>query len=131
MDGQRAVPEAVPGIVFLSGGQTPEVATENLQAINALGSQPWELSYSYARALQAPALEIWKGEDCNIRDAQEAFLRRAKLVSAARGGKVLQSTRSQHRLVLQHRFRGKASGCFASHDWWCNCREIVTVRARS
>lgn len=84
---RETVPEEVPGIVFLSGGQTPAVATENLQAMNVLGDQPWELSYSYGRALQADALEAWKGEDSNVAAAQQAFLRRARLVSAAREGK--------------------------------------------
>ncbi len=84
---RRVVPPSVPGIVFLSGGQTPEVATENLQAMNTLGSQPWELSYSYGRALQTQALATWMGEDRNVPAAQEAFLHRARLVSAARDGK--------------------------------------------
>ncbi|MCY3658812.1 MAG: fructose-bisphosphate aldolase class I [Caldilineaceae bacterium] len=69
----RAVPAAVPGIVFLSGGQSPEEATLNLNAMNALGSHPWELSFSYGRALQQPVLQAWLGEADNSLMAQEAF----------------------------------------------------------
>lgn len=69
----RAVPAAVPGIVFLSGGQSPEEATLNLNAMNALGSHPWELSFSYGRALQQPVLQTWLGEADNSLMAQEAF----------------------------------------------------------
>lgn len=83
---RQVVPDGIPGIVFLSGGQTPETASEILQVINTLGGQPWELSYSYGRALQIRALAIWKGLDSNVPAAQSAFLRRAKLVSAARDG---------------------------------------------
>lgn len=83
----QVVPETVPGIVFLSGGQTPEMATENLQAMNALGNHPWELSYSYGRALQTQALETWRNEDDRVPAAREALVRRARLVSAARDGR--------------------------------------------
>ena len=69
----RAVPAAVPGIVFLSGGQSPEEATLNLNAMNALGSHPWELSFSYGRALQQPVLQTWLGEADNSAAAQDAF----------------------------------------------------------
>ena len=69
----RAVPAAVPGIVFLSGGQTPEEATLNLNAMNALGAHPWELSFSYGRALQQPVLQAWLGNSENTDVAQEAF----------------------------------------------------------
>ncbi|MCE2466699.1 MAG: fructose-bisphosphate aldolase class I [Caldilineaceae bacterium] len=69
----RSVPAAVPGIVFLSGGQSPEEATLNLNAMNALGSHPWELSFSYGRALQQPVLQAWLGEADNSLTAQEAF----------------------------------------------------------
>jgi fructose-bisphosphate aldolase class I len=69
----RAIPAAVPGIVFLSGGQSPEEATFNLNAMNALGSHPWELSFSYGRALQQPVLQTWLGEADNSLAAQEAF----------------------------------------------------------
>lgn len=84
---QQVVPHSIPGIVFLSGGQTTETACENLQAIHELGRQHWELSYSFARALQSQALAIWKGQDSNVPAAQSAFLRCTKLVSAARNGR--------------------------------------------
>ena len=82
----RHVPAAVPGIVFLSGGQTDEDATANLNAMNALGSHPWELSFSYGRALQAPALKAWRGDAAKVEEAQKAFYRRAKFNGAARSG---------------------------------------------
>jgi fructose-bisphosphate aldolase class I len=81
-----AVPAAVPGVVFLSGGQSDEEATANLNAMNALGPQPWELSFSYGRALQAPSLKAWKGEDANIQAGQDALAHRARLNGAARDG---------------------------------------------
>ena len=71
---RRAVPAAVPGILFLSGGQTDEQATARLDAINRLGPQPWELSFSFGRALQAPVLKAWAGEDANRAAAQAALL---------------------------------------------------------
>jgi fructose-bisphosphate aldolase, class I len=80
------VPAAVPGIVFLSGGQTDEDATAHLNAMNALGPHPWELSFSYGRALQAPALRAWRGQAESVEDAQKAFYRRAKFNGAARSG---------------------------------------------
>jgi fructose-bisphosphate aldolase, class I len=83
---RRHVPAAVPGIVFLSGGQSDEDATANLNAMNALGPHPWELSFSYGRALQAPALKAWQGEAGNVEEAQKAFYRRAKFNGAARFG---------------------------------------------
>jgi fructose-bisphosphate aldolase class I len=83
---RRHVPAAVPGIVFLSGGQTDEDATANLNAMNAIGPHPWELSFSYGRALQAPALKAWRGEPGNVEEAQKAFYRRAKFNGAARSG---------------------------------------------
>jgi fructose-bisphosphate aldolase class I len=82
----RVVPAAVPGVVFLSGGQTPEQATKNLNAMNALGEHPWELSFSFGRALQQPALQAWKGEATNLSAAQKAFYQRARLNGAARYG---------------------------------------------
>jgi fructose-bisphosphate aldolase class I len=84
---KRAVPAAVPGIVFLSGGQTPVQATENLNAMNALGPQPWELSFSYGRALQDPALKAWKGDAANAPAAQKALFERARYNGSARFGK--------------------------------------------
>jgi fructose-bisphosphate aldolase class I len=84
---RRVVPSAVPGVVFLSGGQTAEQATEHLSAMNALGSHPWELSFSYGRALQDPVLKAWKGDAANISAAQRVFRHRARCNGAARYGK--------------------------------------------
>lgn len=83
---RRTVPAAVPGIYFLSGGQSEVAATANLNAMNVGGYRPWILSFSYARALQAPALEAWRGQAANTRDAQQALYKRARLNSAAREG---------------------------------------------
>lgn len=83
---RRVVPAAVPGILFLSGGQSAEQATARLDAINRLAPQPWELSFSFGRALQAPVLKVWAGEDANRPAAQAALLERARLNGAARGG---------------------------------------------
>jgi fructose-bisphosphate aldolase, class I len=83
---RETVPAAVPGIVFLSGGQSDEAATAHLNAINRRGPQPWQLSFSYGRALQAPVLEAWKGEPGNGPAAQRAFHQRARLNGAARFG---------------------------------------------
>ena len=83
---KRTVPAAVPGIVFLSGGQTPQQATAHLNAMNALGDLPWELSFSYGRALQDEALKAWGGNPANVAAGQKAFAHRARLVSAARSG---------------------------------------------
>src|SRR5213596_1079855 len=83
---KRHVPAAVPGIVFLSGGQSDEDATANLNAMNAMGPHPWQLSFSYGRALQAPALKAWGGKEENVEEAQKAFYHRAKMNSAARTG---------------------------------------------
>jgi fructose-bisphosphate aldolase class I len=84
---KRTVPAAVPGIAFLSGGQSAERATEHLNAMNAMGPHPWEVSFSYARALQDPAIKAWKGEAGNVAAAQKIFYHRAKCNSAARSGK--------------------------------------------
>ena len=83
---RRAVPAAVPGIVFLSGGQSAKIATEHLNAMNAIGNCPWELSFSYGRALQGPTLEAWGGNPGNAQKAQKVFYHRAKCNSAARYG---------------------------------------------
>ena len=83
---RRCVPAAVPGIVFLSGGQSDEQATARLNEMNKLGPHPWELSFSYGRALQAPTLKEWKGKASNVGAAQAAFAHRAKMNSAARSG---------------------------------------------
>lgn len=84
---KRSVPAAVPGIVFLSGGQTAEKATEHLNAMNSIGSLPWKLSFSYGRALQARSLEAWKGRSENLQQAQRLFYQRARLNSLAAQGK--------------------------------------------
>jgi fructose-bisphosphate aldolase class I len=81
------VPAAVPGIVFLSGGQSEEEATRNLNAMNALGKHPWELSFSYGRALQHSALGAWGGKGANVAAGQKAYLHRAKLNGLARTGR--------------------------------------------
>ena len=83
---KKCVPESVPGICFLSGGQTPEQATAHLDAMNRMGTHPWQVSFSYARALQDPVLKTWKGEKSNWDAAQEALAHRAKLNAAAREG---------------------------------------------
>jgi fructose-bisphosphate aldolase, class I len=84
---REVVPAAVPGIVFLSGGQSDEEATANLDAINKLGPHPWQVSFSYGRALQAAALSAWKGEDANMTAGQQAFAHRARMNSLARDAK--------------------------------------------
>ncbi|QYY28443.1 fructose-bisphosphate aldolase class I [Cupriavidus pinatubonensis] len=76
---KRTVPGAVPGIFFLSGGQTPEQATANLDAMNRLGPLPWPLSFSYGRALQEPPLAAWRGQAANVGKAQQALLQRSLL----------------------------------------------------
>jgi fructose-bisphosphate aldolase, class I len=83
---RATVPAAVPGIVFLSGGQSEEEATAHLNAMNTLGEQPWQLSFSYGRALQASALDAWRGEPDRVEAGQRAFSHRAKLNGAARTG---------------------------------------------
>ena len=84
---KRVVPAAVPGLVFLSGGQTDQQATEHLNAMNRMEGLPWQLSFSYGRALQAPVLKAWKGEAANVAAAQQAFHHRAWCNSKARFGK--------------------------------------------
>jgi fructose-bisphosphate aldolase, class I len=82
----KHVPAAVPGIVFLSGGQTDEDATAHLNELNAMGPHPWQLSFSYGRALQAPALKAWGGAAENVEAAQRAYLHRARMNGLARSG---------------------------------------------
>lgn len=84
----RTVPPAVPGIAFLSGGQSGEMASENLNAIhsNLKSPLPWALTFSFARALQYPAIQIWNGKEENTEAAQEAFLHRALCNNAANNG---------------------------------------------
>jgi len=82
----NAVPEDAAGIVFLSGGQSALQATENLNAICKQQPEPWPITFSYARALQGPSLEIWKGDDTKLPEAREMFLKRLHLTAAARNG---------------------------------------------
>ncbi len=84
---KRVVPAAVPGLVFLSGGQSDLQATEHLNAMNRLEGLPWQLSFSFGRALPAPVLKAWKGDPANVADAQRAFHHRAWCNSKARFGK--------------------------------------------
>ena len=86
---RRSVPASLPGIVFLSGGQSDEEATANLNAINERANEfgaPWALSFSYGRGLQAAPLKAWSGQSSTVEQAKEAFYNRAKLTSAARDG---------------------------------------------
>jgi len=83
---RQVVPAAVPGLVFLSGGQSDQQATSRLNALNKLGPQPWQLSFSFGRALQAPVLRAWAGDDGNVGAAQAALQQRAGLNGAARRG---------------------------------------------
>jgi fructose-bisphosphate aldolase class I len=84
----RAVPAAVPGIAFLSGGQSAELASARLNAMNARFKSrlPWALAFSFARAIQQPALETWSGRDIKVKAAQKVLLHRARCNSAARRG---------------------------------------------
>jgi fructose-bisphosphate aldolase, class I len=83
---RRTVPAAVPGLVFLSGGQSDQQATARLDALNRKGQQPWQLGFSFGRALQAPVLRAWAGDDANVDTAQAALRHRAELNGAARSG---------------------------------------------
>jgi fructose-bisphosphate aldolase class I len=84
---RRRVPAAVPGIAFLSGGQSEAQATLHLSLMNRAGAKPWQLSFSYGRALQQSTLDAWHGEAGNVAAAQKSFLRRARLNGLARDGK--------------------------------------------
>jgi fructose-bisphosphate aldolase class I len=84
---KRCVPPAVPGIAFLSGGQSDEDATAHLSLMNQMGPLPWKLSFSYGRALQAAALKAWGGKPENVAAGQRAFTHRAKMNAAATLGK--------------------------------------------
>lgn len=83
---KRYVPSAVPGIAFLSGGQGAPEATEHLSLMNKIGSLPWQLTFSYGRALQDEALKAWGGKPENVAAGQKAFVRRAKFNGLARSG---------------------------------------------
>jgi fructose-bisphosphate aldolase class I len=94
----RSVPAAVPGVVFLSGGQSGELASARLNAMNVQyrSSLPWELSFSFGRAIQEPALEIWGGDPANVMPAQEALYHRAKCNRAAHRGEYSASLEADH-----------------------------------
>jgi fructose-bisphosphate aldolase class I len=94
---RRYVPAAVPGIVFLSGGQGDEDATANLDALNRVGAQPWQLSFSFGRALQSAALKAWAGEPSRVLAAQRVFADRAGLTAAARNGTLSRGGRAADR----------------------------------
>jgi fructose-bisphosphate aldolase class I len=83
---KRAVPAAVPGVVFLSGGMSAEAASARLSAMNRMGPHPWQLGFSYGRALQEPSLNAWKGEEANVPLAQNLFHHRAHMNGLARRG---------------------------------------------
>ena len=83
---KEAVPDEVPGLVFLSGGVSPDKSTAILSAMNKYNKLPWQISFSFGRALQSEALKIWEGKSENIKKAQDVFYNRAKLVSIARKG---------------------------------------------
>ncbi|UXI22384.1 ABC transporter [Sarcoptes scabiei] len=106
---QRTVPAAVPGVVFLSGGQSEEEASVNLNAINQFqGKKPWMLSFSYGRALQASALKAWQGKTENIGAGQKEFLQRAKANSLGSqgqyGGGVVGAAADQDLFVQNHQY---------------------------
>jgi fructose-bisphosphate aldolase, class I len=94
---RRVVPAAVPGIAFLSGGQSDERAAAHLSAMNAIADAPWELTFSYGRALVGAPLRAWSGDDSNVVEAQAAFLHRARCNAAARKGEYTESM--EHELV--------------------------------
>ncbi|HWL64679.1 MAG TPA: class I fructose-bisphosphate aldolase [Actinomycetota bacterium] len=83
---KQTVPDDLPGVVFLSGGMSDEDATARLNEMNKIGGFPWELSFSYGRALQAPSLDAWKGEASNVEAGQKALFHRAKMNGLARSG---------------------------------------------
>ena len=83
---KETVPDTLPGIVFLSGGMSDEDATARLNEMNRIGGFPWELSFSYGRALQAPSIKAWKGESSNVEAGQKALYHRAKMNGLARSG---------------------------------------------
>jgi fructose-bisphosphate aldolase class I len=94
---RRVVPAAVPAIAFLSGGQSDERAAAHLSAMNAIGDAPWELTFSYGRALVGAPLKVWAGDDSRVAEAQAAFLHRTRCNAAARCGEYAASM--DHALV--------------------------------
>jgi len=83
---KNSVPEETAGIVFLSGGQSPQQATENLNEVTKLGPHSWPITFSFSRALQEPVLDLWRGDPAKVQPAQQAFLKRLKLNHAALSG---------------------------------------------
>jgi fructose-bisphosphate aldolase class I len=83
---REVVPPEVPGLVFLSGGATPEASTSYIDLMNEIDQVPWQISFSFGRALQGPVLEAWRGDNANIEKAQKEFYKRARLNSLARTG---------------------------------------------
>lgn len=100
----RSVPAAIPGVVFLSGGQPGELASARLNAMNARFKSrlPWELSFSFGRAIQEPALEIWHGEEVNVSRAQEALYHRARCDRAAHVGEYNATVEADHKQSKVH-----------------------------
>lgn len=92
---KRTVPAALPGIAFLSGGQSSELATQHLNAMNKIDGLPWELSFSFGRALQEKALQAWKGKTENAKDAQDVLFHRAQCNGAARFGEYTRQMENQ------------------------------------
>jgi fructose-bisphosphate aldolase class I len=109
----HAVPAAVGGIAFLSGGQSPELASARLNAMNIrFKSQlPWALAFSFARAIQQPALELWLGKDANVKAAQQALLHRAKCNRAARRGEYKATVESGCSPCIRPQMNSKLSRC--------------------
>ncbi len=102
----RTVPAAVPGIAFLSGGQSEIQATENLNAINQLGPHPWQLSFSFGRALQNSALKTWAGDPAKVAEAQKAFLRRAASQQRRPLRQIFPHPRNRPHLIAPHPLPG-------------------------
>jgi len=96
---RRVVPAAVPGLVFLSGGQSDVLATEHLNALNQLAHAPWELSFSFGRALQSPALKAWAGKRENLPAAQKALYHRARCNGAALVQQIFRGVGNAHALA--------------------------------
>jgi fructose-bisphosphate aldolase class I len=88
---RRVVPAAVPGIAFLSGGQSDDLAAAHLSAMNTVAGMPWELTFSYGRALVGAPLRAWSGDNSRVAEAQAAFLHRARCNAAARSGEYVES----------------------------------------
>jgi len=99
----RSVPAAVPGVVFLSGGQSGELASARLNAMNVRYKSrlPWELSFSFGRAIQEPALEIWHGDQANVIMAQEALYHRAMCDRAAHRGEYNATVEADHEMSVR------------------------------